>query len=259
MRLVVTTPLGAGSAEEIAAREAAERHALAYAPRRERSLAAVARSNDADALLVVGPRRVSLWHDGVEAPWHAGMGDLRLRRVEAGEQVTRDTFLEAAALRSGDRVLDATLGLGMDALVAASVVGPEGAVVGVESSRPLAALVAEGLRRHPSEASRRIEVVCADATTFLVNAAPASFDVVVFDPMFRYERAAQDAFDVVRRLASPAPLAPETLARARAVARRHVLVKDGAPGWDLARLGLQPLPSARGAKRLYARLDAAPL
>jgi 16S rRNA (guanine1516-N2)-methyltransferase len=32
-----------------------------------------------------------------------------------------------------------------------------------------------------------------------------------------------------------------------------VLVKDGTPGWDLARLGLVPLPSARGAKRLYAR------
>jgi 16S rRNA (guanine1516-N2)-methyltransferase len=33
-------------------------------------------------------------------------------------------------------------------------------------------------------------------------------------------------------------------------------VKDGAPGWDLARLGLTPLPSARGAHRYYARLPA---
>ena len=38
------------------------------------------------------------------------------------------------------------------------------------------------------------------------------------------------------------------------MARRWVLVKDGAPGWDLARLGLTPLPSARGAHRYYARL-----
>jgi len=38
------------------------------------------------------------------------------------------------------------------------------------------------------------------------------------------------------------------------VARRWVVVKDGAPGWDLARLGLTPLPSARGAHRYYARV-----
>jgi hypothetical protein len=41
------------------------------------------------------------------------------------------------------------------------------------------------------------------------------------------------------------------------VARRAVIVKDGTPGWDLARLGLAPLPSARGAHRLYARLPPA--
>jgi 16S rRNA (guanine1516-N2)-methyltransferase len=34
-----------------------------------------------------------------------------------------------------------------------------------------------------------------------------------------------------------------------------VVVKDGAPGWDLARLGLTPLPSARGAHRYYARIE----
>ena len=43
---------------------------------------------------------------------------------------------------------------------------------------------------------------------------------------------------------------------ARRVARRWVVVKDGAPGWDLARLGLTPLPSARGAERYYARVTA---
>jgi 16S rRNA (guanine1516-N2)-methyltransferase len=33
-----------------------------------------------------------------------------------------------------------------------------------------------------------------------------------------------------------------------------VVVKDGTPGWDLARLGLSPLPCARWAERLYARV-----
>jgi hypothetical protein len=81
--------------------------------------------------------------------------------------------------------------------------------------------------------------------------------VVLFDPMFRHGRAEPAGFDLVRRLADPRPLAPETLARALRVARRSVVVKDGAPGWDLARLGLVPLPSARGAHRYYARVAAA--
>jgi hypothetical protein len=90
----------------------------------------------------------------------------------------------------------------------------------------------------------------------LAGYADRSFDVVVFDPMFRHGRAEPAGFDLVRRLADPRPLTPEALARARRVARRWVLLKDGAPGWDLARLGLTPLPSSRGAHRYYARVPA---
>jgi hypothetical protein len=61
----------------------------------------------------------------------------------------------------------------------------------------------------------------------------------------------------VRRLADARPLEAAALAAARRVARRWVVVKDGAPGWDLARLGLTPLPSARGAHRYYGRLAPA--
>jgi hypothetical protein len=61
---------------------------------------------------------------------------------------------------------------------------------------------------------------------------------------------------VVRALADARPLTAEAVAQARRVARRWVLVKDGAPGWDLARLGLTPLASARGAHRYFARLAA---
>jgi hypothetical protein len=75
--------------------------------------------------------------------------------------------------------------------------------------------------------------------------------------MFRHAREEPPGFDLVRRLGDRRPLEPEALREARRVARRAVLVKDGTPGWDLARLGVAPLPSARGAHRLYARLDAA--
>ncbi|MFL5272252.1 MAG: class I SAM-dependent methyltransferase [Anaeromyxobacteraceae bacterium] len=256
MRLAVTTPAAPADADEAGARAAAARRGLAFAPRAGRALARVAADAGADALLVLGRARAALWADGAEHAWSGGMGELRLRRLLAGERATRDPFLDAAALRPGDHVLDATLGLGADALGAAGAVGSGGRVVGVERSLALAALVGEGLLRHASEASRRVEVLAGDAAEILARLPDRSFDVVCFDPMFRSPRAEGPAFDLVRRLGDPRPLAAETLARARRVARRWVVVKDGTPGWDLARLDLVPLPCARWAEKLYARVDA---
>jgi SAM-dependent methyltransferase len=254
VRLAVTATLEADPAD---AEAAARRHALPFAPRL-RTLDATAAAAGADALLVLSPRRAALWIDGRERAWDPGMGALRAKRLRAGERSSRDGFLEAAALRPGERVLDATLGLGADALVAAEAVGPGGRVVGLEASPALAALAAEGFARLDDPAARRVEVRHADSAAWLAAAPPRSADLVVFDPMFRHARAEPPGFDLVRRLGDPRPLDAGTLALARRVARRAVLVKDGAPGWDLARLGLAPLPSARGAHRLYARLPAAP-
>jgi hypothetical protein len=240
----------------LAAREAAERWRVPFLARRGAPLAEVASAHDAPALLVLSAERAALWLEGELTAWDPGMGALRMKRLRNRERSTRDGFLEAARLSEGDEVLDCTLGLGADALVAAEAVGPTGRVVALESSAPLAALTAEGLRRLRDPAAARLTVHHADAAVWLAAAGDSSFDVVVFDPMFRHARAQQSGFGLVRRLADVRPLAPETLAEARRVARRALVVKDGAPGWDLARLGLAPLPSSRGAKRYYARIDA---
>jgi hypothetical protein len=221
----------------------------------------VAHAAGSDALLVLSRTASILVVDGEERRWAAGMGALRAKRAReraagGGDRTTRDPFLEAALLQDGDTVLDCTVGLGADALVAATVVGPRGRVVGLESSAALAAWVGEGLRRAQDPAAARIELRAADHAGALATLPERSFDVVVFDPMFRHGRAESAGFDLVRRLADPRPLTAEALARARRVARRWVLVKDGAPGWDLARLGLTPLPSSRGAHRYYARVPA---
>jgi hypothetical protein len=78
-----------------------------------------------------------------------------------------------------------------------------------------------------------------------------SVDVVLLDPMFRSAGESGALFDLVRELAEHAPLAPETLAHARRVARRGVLVKDAPPGHELARLGLRPLPSRRSPRIVF--------
>jgi SAM-dependent methyltransferase len=258
VRLAVTTGLVPRPEDLREAEGAAQRHGLPLAPRRGRPLAEVLASSGAGALLVVGARRAAIFLDGREREWQPGMAALRLRRLRQGERGsrrTRDGFLEAAALRRGESVLDCTLGLAGDALVAAAAVGPGGRVVGLETSPALAALVSEGLRLLPDEAAGRIEVRAADALAALSALPARSFDLVAFDPMFRAPRPQAPSFDLVRRLGDPSPLAPAALAEARRVAGRAVLVKDGVPGWDLARLGLTPLPGARGAKRLFARVE----
>ena len=261
VRLAVTTPLHPSHADEEDARAAAARRALPFVARGRRSAAEVLGEAGADALLVLSRRWSALSLGGEARRWAAGMGALRAKRARtraAGSEdpTARDPFLEAALLEDGDQVLDCTAGLGADALVAATAIGERGRVLGLESSPALAAWVGEGLLRSGDPAAARIEIRAEDHAEALLALPERSFDVVVFDPMFRHARAEPAGFDLVRQLADPRPLSPEALARARRVARRHVLVKDGAPGWDLARLGLTPLPSARGAHRYYARVPA---
>lgn len=253
--LAVTSPLRPSPAEEADARAAAARHGLPFATRGRRSLEAARVAAGVEALLVLSARHAALYLDGAERRWSPGMGALRAKRAAAGAAGgPPDPFLAAAGIGPGDTVLDCTLGLGADALVASVAAGPRGRVVGLEASPALAAWVAEGLARDADPAARRVEVRAAEHAAALAALPPRSFDVVVFDPMFRHARAEPGGFDVVRRLGAAHPLERAAIEAARRVARRWVVVKDGAPGWDLARLGLVPLPSARGAHRYYARV-----
>jgi 16S rRNA (guanine1516-N2)-methyltransferase len=255
MQLALTTTLQAQGPLRFEAREAAKRHGLPLLEREEWSLPELCRRTGVEALVVLGGGGVSLFFDGAEHRYHPGMGALRAKRLALGEGATAEPFLAAMELKAADHVLDCTFGLGGDALVAAEAVGPGGRVVGLEASPVLATWTAEGLRRLPLAAARRIEVHCQEHGAFLRSLPDRSFDVVFFDPMVRRALAQAPSFDVVRRFGSPSPLDPAALAEARRVARRWVVVRDGAPGRDLARLGLCPLPSRRRAERLYARVS----
>jgi 16S rRNA (guanine1516-N2)-methyltransferase len=208
----------------------------------------------AEALLVFGREGLTLWDREGRLRFHPGMAHLRLLRLEAGED---DTLVRTAELRTGDRVLDATLGLGQDALVAARAVGPAGRVVGVEKSLALYAVVSEGLRGfEPGPRACAVEAVHAHARDYLGSLPDRSFDVVFFDPMFERPRKAQPAFEVLRRFAEHAPLTPALLAEARRVARRWVVVKGSRYSDDLKKLGLTPEPGSRYAAVVWARLPA---
>jgi len=210
----------------------------------------------ADAFLVLGADGWKLTSENGSLAFSPNLAQLRLKRFDAGER--DDAMLRLAELCEGDAVLDCTLGLGADALVAARAVGAKGRVVALEKSVPLACLMSAGLAPWSWPGSARIEVQRADAFDWLAKAKDKSFDVVMFDPMFERDTKASPSFELMRPYAIEEPLTPETLARAREVARRWVLVKAARYSPSLKRLELKPEPSARSAPVVWARVAPSP-
>lgn len=234
------------------ARAAARAWGLPFVPRRKKQPLGPLLEGVAEAFLVFGRDEVSLWDTHGSFSFHPGMAHLRRKRLDAGEG---DTLVRVAQLAPGDHVLDCTLGLGQDALVAARAVGPRGRVLGVEKSLALWAVVDEGLRHYPTGPDAcPVETRCADALAVLAAQPDASWDVVLFDPMFDKPKKAQPSFELLRRFAEHAPLTPDVLAEARRVARRWVVVKAGRHGDELARLGLTAEPGSRYTALVWARV-----
>lgn len=251
--LAVTTSARPNSQLIAQAQAAAHQWGVPFFPRQAKESITPWFDSRAQALLVFGHDGVTLWDREGHHGFHGGMAHLRRRRLAAGED--DDTFVRMADLRKGDAVLDCTLGLGQDALVASLAVGPEGRVVGVERSLPLCALAAEGLKGYElGPDSCRIEVVHADAHEYLRTLPDRSFDIVFFDPMFAKPRRSQPGFNVLRRFADYAPLTPEALREGRRVARRWVVVKGARHTHDLKKLGLAPQPASRFTEVIWGRV-----
>lgn len=247
MRALVTTAPSGSPAE---ADELARRFGLTAEPRADRLVPALIDAAQGAPVLVLGTLRADLFDAGRAFRATTGMGYLRLVRTRVGQG---DPLVTAAELKPGDRVLDATLGLAQDALVAAEVTREP--VEGLEANPVLAAFVVAALRRLPGTAAReaaaRINVRCADHRAALKEFPTRSFDVILLDPMFRTAADANPLFDLLRRHGEHAPLDAQTLREARRVARRGVLVKDAAPGTELTRLDLVPLPSRRTSRIVF--------
>ncbi|AKJ03649.1 putative SAM-dependent methyltransferase [Archangium gephyra] len=256
--LAVTTSGKPDEALVKRAREAARAWKLPFIPRRKKEPIGPLLESAADAFLVFEREGVSLWDREGSFSFNPGMAHLRRLRILSGQVGGDDALVRVAELRAGDHLLDCTLGLGQDALVAALVVGPRGRVVGLEKSLALHAVVSEGLAAYDyGPQSCRVEAVHADSHTYLRSLPSGSFDVVLFDPMFEKPKKSQPAFEMLRRFAEHAPLLPETLEEARRVARRWVVVKGSKYSDDLKKLGLEAEPGSRYTSMIWGRIAAA--
>lgn len=237
------------------ARAAAHRWGLPYLERKRKEPLRPVIGQLARALLVFGHQGIELWDSQGSMRYSPGMGRLRVKRLDAGAD--EDVLVRLAQLGPGDHLIDCTLGLGADSLAAARAVGPRGRVLGVEKSLPLYALASEGLAAYDfGPRSCRVEVALGDCAELLRALPDRSFDVVLFDPMFERPRRSSPAFEMLRRFADGSPLSPQTLERARIVARRWVLVKGARHSGELGRLGLSPQPRSPHAAVAWARVPA---
>ena len=239
--LAVTTALKQTPELETRAQAIAAALNCPYVPRNDRSALALLQTWSVTGLLVVSAGKLSYTSGkGDEFFFHPGLSGIRINRLSSGQP---DQMIAAMSLQPGDRVLDCTLGLGTDAIVASYVAGTAGRVVGLENSPALAYLVKTGLSDYPAAtpdltaAMRRVQVVTGEHLDYLQELAPRSFDVVYFDPMFRHPKLRSTSINALRHLADPAPVKNLALQEAVRVASKRVVLKERRGSPEFGRLG----------------------
>jgi hypothetical protein len=241
--IVVTTSHEPSTIEKSKAAEIAESLSVPYVERERSSLDKMYKQYDVKGVLIVAKQ--GLRYESIGNPsffFHPNLSVVRLKQWSKGEN---DAMVRSANLSEGDQVLDCTLGMASDAIVSSYVTGSSGRVVGLESEPLLACMVLEGLqnyrsgRRAVDEAMRRIEVVNSNYRSYLAACKSNSFDVVVFDPMFRKTVYRSKAMQVLKPLANSTAVDEESVAHAVRVARRRVLLKERKNSSEFARLGFK--------------------
>jgi 16S rRNA (guanine1516-N2)-methyltransferase len=225
LKLIVTTSRLATRTTRDLARQKAAGWGLPYVRRMDRSLKFILHHEEegAGAAFVFGDDGLHLATAETQLRFELGTAALRLISMARGDH---DLLVRAAELDAGDRVFDATLGLGRDAIVAAQAVGPGGEVIGAESNRALFILVSEGLVVYDAgDESAVVTPVLGDSRQILCDAADDSFDVVIVDPMFSLPAKSDGNFEALREFADPTSLDPEWIRLARRVAKRWVVAK----------------------------------
>ena len=227
MRFAVTAGRKGSGDLLTAAKEWATHFNVPYIERVSKgSLEELRQQNNLDAILVATADGPQIYNNEGTFFYHPGMAVLRLQRLKNNEH---DHFAQALELREGMRVLDGTLGLAGDAAIASYLVGEKGKVVGVEASILLHFGVENGLRSYAAEdpdltnALRRIKTVQATAEEYLETCEEDSFDVVYFDPMFRYPVQGSSAMEPLRPVAYEKPLNQRTIELALKVAPKIVI------------------------------------
>ncbi|MDR4948317.1 class I SAM-dependent methyltransferase [Neobacillus cucumis] len=223
----------------------AEHLQLPYLPRKKKSIKLIQQQADSGCI-VVGKERLELFERNSVEPFffHPNSAMFRIKRLINGEY---DPFADAAKLTKGMTVLDCTLGLASDAIVASFLVGRQGRVTGLEGEKYLAYLVKRGLQTWESgipsmdDAMSRIHVIHKDALSFLREQEDESVDCVYFDPMFEEKILESDGIKALGHIAIHDNLTDEIINEAIRVAKLRVVLKDHYKSLRFEKYGFQVL------------------
>ncbi|OCT14223.1 SAM-dependent methyltransferase [Paenibacillus pectinilyticus] len=212
-------------------------------PRKKYSLELLRRNYKDNAILLVTRDEIRYYEEDHPATFfHPSMSLVRVKRMQRGES---DLLIEASGAAEGDSIVDCTAGLASDAIVFSYVVGAKGRVTALESEEIPAMLIQEGLVTYESEipelnaAMRRIEVQRTHHLPFLQQLASQSVDVVYFDPMFRSPIEESHAISPLRHRANDEAVSLASIAEAKRVARKSIVLKENRDSSEFARLGFE--------------------
>lgn len=197
---------------------------------REDTLEEMAARYQVDGFLIYGKQLPYYWNGGEEYRFHMGTAVLRTSQMEKGNQ---DRLCRLLPTDDFCSVLDCTFGQAGDSSTMSWYLLGRGQVTALEKSPILYEIGRAGIAGYVdkdeklTKAVRRISLWHQDYKTFLQQAAPKSFDVIYFDPMFHYpvKREVND-MEGFRRAASYDGLAEEVLRLAMKVARKKIIVKE---------------------------------
>lgn len=219
---------------------------------RSGSLEELCQKHNVSALLVATKLGPQVFTEEGRFFFHPSMADLRLKHVAAGES---DHLIEALALKPGMKVLDCTLGLASDAIVASYAVGAAGKLLAWKRRRCLLLLWRAGLPvmkpagRTLTQPCCRIKAVHARADDYLQNVPPDSFDAVYFDPMFRFGVKTSANMKPLRPLAYEKEVNAEIIELALKAAPR-VVIKERSESF-LRGLGCTEIQGGRYSRVKY--------
>lgn len=241
MDLLVTTIQSPSQTIEQLAQQIATTLQIPFILRDKSSLIAIKTSYQVDSVIVVTQNGPVVHTLGGEYFFHLSMAELRIKNLINGKN---DHMIAAMSLERGMSVLDCTLGLATDAIVASFVVGHTGKVIGLEASPIIAFIASYGLKyfNHTEEsvtkALRRIQVHRMNYHDVLKTLPDNSFDIVFFDPMFRQPIYTSSNLKPLRYLADNSPLTESSITEACRIARKRVVIKEATHNNEFERLGI---------------------
>lgn len=208
----------------------ADKYDYPYIERNKQSTDTLFNTHQTD-IAIVGKERLTIIPFSTKEPiyFHPSLSMIRAKRLLKGE---KDTFIEAAGIKENMSVLDCTMGLASDSIIASMITNNKDTVTALEANPLLHMMVTEGLKIYHSntieiqEAMRRIKTIHVNHTAHLKSLPDNSFDIVYFDPMFRETIESSSPIRKINEQTFKYDLSSKTVEEAKRVAKQRIVLKD---------------------------------